>query len=269
MNLGNIEIVLHLLMKGEQEQNKLSEELGFSKQHISLMMKDMEKKGFISRYKQNRRYVVNYNGANPLVKELNRLVLLAANQKQIIDILSERNSLKTLSCFTDKSPISRKELIKSTGYERRSLGMALRSLEDKKIIYLVSKKPSAYVLNKKNTAGVSLWHISKLIYGSPVDIDRVIKHITNDDHVIISVLYGSAAKNKADEYSDVDLFVVVDTPADRERLLSKYSHLKLDLNVFSKGGFIQMLDKEPHFLKLVKEGRILKGDEMVKALITD
>lgn len=267
MNLKNIEILLHLLMRGEQEQSKLAGELGFSKQHISLIIKDMEKKGFISRYKQNRRYVVTYNSANPLVKELNRLVLLAANQKQIIDILSERNSLKTLSCFTDKSPMSRKELIKSTGYERRSLGMALKSLEEKKIIYPVSKKPSAYILNKNNTAGVSLWHISKLIHGSPDDIDRIIKHIINEDHVLVSVLYGSAAKNKTDKYSDVDLFVVVDTPTDRERLLTKYSHPRLDLNVFSKGGFIQMLDKEPHFLKLVKEGRILKGEEIMNVLI--
>jgi len=269
MNLKNIEILLHLLMRGEQEQNKLSEELGFSKQYISLIIRDMEKHGFISRYKQNRRYLVTYNSANPLVKELNRLVLLAANQKQVIDILSERNSLKTLSCFTDKSPMSRKELIKSTGYERRSLGMALKSLEEKKMIYSVSKKPSAYVLNKKNSAGVSLWHISKLIYGSPVDIDGIIKHIVNDDHVIISVLYGSVAKNKADKYSDVDLFTVVDTPVDRERLMSKYSHPRLDLNVFSKGGFIQKLDKEPYFLKLVKEGKILKGEEILEKLIKD
>jgi len=269
MNLRSIEILLHLLMKGEREQNKLPEELGLSKQHISGIIKDMEKRGFISRHKQNRSYLITYNSANPLVRELNRLVLLAANQKQIIDVLSERNSLKTLSCFTDKSPISRRELIKLTGYERRSLGMALRSLEEKKIIYPVSRKPSAYVLNKKNTAGISLWHISKLIYGSPVDIDRIIKHIINEDHVIISVLYGSAAKNKTDKYSDVDFFVVVDTPADRERIISKYSHPGLDLNVFSKKGFIQMLDKEPYFLKLVKEGRILKGEDIVNELIKD
>jgi len=254
-------------MQGEQEQKKLANKFGFTKQHTSLILRDMEKQELINRHKTQRGYKIAYNKTNPLVKKLNRLVLFAADQKEIINILGEKSSMKVLSQFMKDAEMSMKKLSELTGYTRRTILTATKSLEGKKIISRIHRKPVIYILNKKNSAGAIIWNISQYIFAN--DIEGLMRNITDEDCVRVSIIYGSQAKEKADDYSDIDLFVVVDTPADRERLMSKYSHPRLDLNVFSKGGFIQMLEREPHFLKLVKEGRILKGEEIVEKLIKD
>jgi len=98
-------------------------------------------------------------------------------------------------------------------------------------------------------------------------IENILDSIRTEESILIFVVYGSYAQTQTDTFSDIDLFVVANTEQDKEEILKKYSYPNIDLNITSKLGFIKMLKEQPYFVKQLKEGKILKGKDLLEAIL--
>jgi len=65
-------------------------------------------------------------------------------------------------------------------------------------------------------------------------------------------------------YQHADL-VVVNSPGDR-KIVEEYGHPKIQFNIYSRQGIVQLIRREPWFLTLMLDGKILKGEDFLKGL---
>lgn len=95
---------------------------------------------------------------------------------------------------------------------------------------------------------------------------EIIRKIKDDESVLILIHYGSSYRGKDDILSDIDLFVVTRDRISRGEILSRYSQKKLDLSVYSKGGFLELLRKQPDFMAHIATANVLKGKDLIEAI---
>ena len=86
------------------------------------------------------------------------------------------------------------------------------------------------------------------------------------ESVLILIHYGSSARGKDDRFSDIDLFIVTRDRISRGEILSRYSQKKLDLSVYSKRGFLELLRKQPDFMAHIATANVLKGKDIIEAI---
>lgn len=96
---------------------------------------------------------------------------------------------------------------------------------------------------------------------------RIIEGLKKDNNVLILIHYGSAAKGTPDSLSDIDLLAVTHDKMGRGEVLEKYSHKYIDLNVYSKDGFLRLLKNQPDFIRNIAGAKILKGKNIFEAVI--
>lgn len=273
MNLNSLKILAYLLMYGEKDLNGLVKVFGLSKSYLCRLVKELERHNLVKRLREDRRPLVSPNMTHLLVERLNKFLLLAGIKKEIIDLLSDKSALKVLSCFTGGVKATA-DLVKESTYSNPIVYSSLKRLEEYGVINKISSNPLRYNLNQKNNLGVLLKDISSMIFSQEIDkmtvspeIEEIFDSIKTEQSVLVFVVYGSYVQSQTDKYGDIDLFVIVNTEQDKDRLLKKYSYPNIDLNITSKLGFIRLLKEQPYFVKQLKEGKILKGKELLEALL--
>ncbi|MBI4650170.1 nucleotidyltransferase domain-containing protein [Candidatus Desantisbacteria bacterium] len=93
------------------------------------------------------------------------------------------------------------------------------------------------------------------------------EQLKNDSSVLILAHYGSSARGTIDKFSDIDIFVVTRDKISRGDIISKYSGKKIDLNVYSKKGFLELLKFQPDFIRNLSRSRILKGKDILEEVV--
>ncbi len=84
--------------------------------------------------------------------------------------------------------------------------------------------------------------------------------------MLILVHYGSSSRDASDKLSDIDLLAVTQDRISRGDILSRFSHGKIDLSVYSKSGFLQMLKTHPDFISHISKATVLKGKDIFEAV---
>ncbi len=256
-------------MHGRKTQKEIRELFKYSKSYISKLLGRLEHKGFIKRVKENKKYIVDYNLDNLLVSKFNELLLLSINRTEFIDIFMKKRVIKVLSCFKPDIVITLEVIAVKLKYSKPIIIDALKELEKQKIVARISQKPVEYKLNESKINNLLQEISAQLVSFEKIDL---MKYLLNEKSVRIIIQYGSSITPEYDKYSDTDIFVVVDIPQDKKRIeeiVDKSPYSKLHLNILSKLGFSQKIKKEPYFVKLIKEGKILKGRDIVEELWVD
>ena len=95
---------------------------------------------------------------------------------------------------------------------------------------------------------------------------KLIIEIQQEDSVLIMLQYGSSLQ-PGKKARDIDLLVVTRDRFSRGEFLSRFQHDKLDLNVFSKRGFLELIEARPEFIHSIATGKVLKGKGIFQEML--
>ena len=274
MNLYVIKYLLFLIFEGEKTTRELSQELGRSIYNASHAMGKLFELGLV-KHPDNRLRSWVANLSNSTVLLLEKLLLVSKNDKNIKNLLALPSGIYVGAQFyKDKKPVTVHTLTELTGVSRISVMKVLKKMVFLNLLKKGSGKPPLYYLFDtmlshlffKSCSEITMV-FSKKQTEKKFSVRNIIQNLLNDESVLILVHYGSSIREKDDKFSDIDLFVVTRDRISRGEILTQYSHKKIDISVYSKNGFLELLMTQPDFVANIASGKILKGEDILKAII--
>ncbi|MBN2014427.1 MAG: ArsR family transcriptional regulator [Candidatus Altiarchaeota archaeon] len=256
------EILSHLLLSGEKSVKEIAELLKISETYASKLTDRMERENLVSKKRSGRQVIVKPNTSSPLVKEFSRFVVIVGNHppytpKDFLTPESKRIITKSLI----KKPKSIKEIKKETKYSRVTINKTLKSLKKSGIVKTEDRRPRKYHTTDSPLTKALTPIIEYLELG--IRSKNVLNRIASDPRTEALVVYGSEVWGRKDELSDVDAFVVVDSP-ENVKAIKEYEQEGLELNAFSRKGLVHLIRREPWFFRLILQGKILTGEDFLK-----
>ncbi|MBM4146281.1 MAG: nucleotidyltransferase domain-containing protein [Nitrospira sp.] len=272
MNLYILKYLFLLIFEGEKNIKELSIEAGGTIYNASRAMSILHGLGLV-KHPVNR----SRSWQSDITKKMNiiaeKLLLASKYDKKIMRLFEKKSIVKIGArlCKNNKG-LTVAALISSTGLSKITVETSLRNLNENN---LVTKKPG-----KPNIYYCSDMPVSNLFFETCTKIDslfaknsrkmispgQIIKELRKDDSVLILIHYGSSARGHGDKFSDIDVLVVTRDRISRGEILSRYGNKIIDLSVYSKNGFLQMLKTHPDFISHISKATVLKGKDIFEAV---
>jgi predicted nucleotidyltransferase len=169
-------------------------------------------------------------------------ILVATNPQRILDFLV-RNP--------DKEFLSR-EIQKATKTSKAGTNFSLKDLVKAKFVKR-EKRGKFYLYSIDSTSPV----VKQLkILKTVIFLSSLIKEIRNSANKII--LYGSKSRGEDTEDSDIDLFIVTNSPKEIQRVIKERSiGKKIQLTMRTPLKYVEMETTDPTFYKEIERGIIL------------
>ena len=258
------EILSHLLLSGEMSVKEIAELLDISETYASRLTNRLKRENLVVKERTGKRVIVKPNIAAPLLRNFSRFVVIAGNYppytpKDYLTPRSKRIITKTLI----PHPKSIQEIKRETGYSRVTINKILKFLKDSKVVGTEGGKPRRYHITDSPLTRALVSIIEHL--ESDMRLGEILNRIASDSRTDAVVVYGSEVWGRKDKLSDVDAFVVVDSPKDVEAV-KEYEQEGLELNIFSRKGLVHLIKREPWFFRLMLQGKILTGKDFLKGL---
>ena len=273
MNLYILKYLFLLILEGEITSKELAEKLGEAPCNASHAMSILHKLGVISHPKNRvRSWIVD--SSNPLVLTMEKLLIISKNNSEIKNLFHFPSVILIGNWFfINKKGATINELVKKTGLSRAYVMKALDKMSSENIINKKTGKPNNYypydTLLSRLFFQVShdVLNLFSIRNDKKLSLMEIIRKIKDDESVLILIHYGSSYRGKDDRFSDIDLFVVTRDRISRGEILSRYSQKKLDLSVYSKRSFLELLRKQPDFMAHIATANVLKGKDIIEAII--
>lgn len=277
MLLYGIKYLSILTMDGEMSTRELASKAGRSISNASHAMKILHSLNLVKHPEGRVRYWIA-NIQHPLVLEIEKLLLISKGDKNIEHLLWTSSIIHVGSTiYKNPQGITLSDLLITTGLSRMSILKSLEKMEALKLIRKKRGKPNIYYPYNSPLAKLffKICDDIKDIFLYPgkeekkhISPQDIINEIKNDENVLILIHYGSSSMGKTDKLSDIDLFVVTRDKQSRGEIISKYSLGNIDLGVYSKMGFLHLIKKQPDFIASIAKANILKGKEILEAIIS-
>ncbi|MEW6108981.1 MAG: nucleotidyltransferase domain-containing protein [Nitrospirota bacterium] len=275
MRLYALKYLFLLIFEGEKTSRELAELAGDRIYNTSHAMSILQNLGLV-RHPQNRLRSWEIIPTIKLNLLLEKLLLISKNDKEIKRLLEQPAVIKIGSnIYKNKRGRSISSLVESAGISKRTVMRVLNKLVELNLLKKTGGKPHAFHVSNTTSAQVffeACGRIENLFRSKarkqvPVSPAQAIKEMAKDNSVLILIHYGSSSRGKADNLSDIDVLAVTRDKISRGDILHRYSHKKLDLNVYSKRGFLQLIKTQPDFIRNISTARVLKGDDILKAIM--
>jgi len=207
---------------------------------------------------------------------LEKLLLISKNDKEIKRLLEQPAVIKISSnIYKNRRGRVISSLVESTGISKRTVIGVLNKLVELNLLNKTAGKPHTFHVPNVTLSQVFFETCSRIenlfrnkarkqLSLSPA---QAIKEMTKDNSVLILIHYGSSSRGKADNLSDIDILAVTRDKISRGDILDRYAHKKLDLNIYSKSGFLQLIKTQPDFVRNIATARVLKGEDILKAIM--
>ncbi len=258
-------VLSHLLLSGEKSVGELAKLLGISNTYASQVTNALAEDGFAVKERRGKRVVVRPNMESSFVQNLSKFaVIVGAYPPYTPTDLMEPESKRKVIWQLKEEGKSIEDLIKNTGYSRTVIYDALRPFIKSGVVSSGEGKKKKFCVNNASPLTKPLFQLIEF-FESDIDLRSVLERISSDEKIVALSVFGSQVFGKKDGLSDVDALIVVSSPEDRD-IADEYAHPRLQINVYSRRGIVQLLRKEPWFLKLALEGRILKGKDFLEGL---
>jgi len=257
----------HLVLSGPQSVGGLARLLGVSTTYASLLASRLENDGLIVKERSGKRVLVRANQESPFMTAFSKFAVTAGAYPPFTpgDFLEPRSRRRIVWQLKNRG-MTVDALRKTTGYSRTAIYDALKPFLGTKMILASGKKDKVYSIDGRSPLAKQVLALLDMLE-SDMDLRPLIERISSDRRVLALSVFGSQAGGRKDRLSDVDAFVVVASPADRS-ISAEYAHPRLQLNVYSRKGLVQLAMKEPWFLRLALDGKVLKGKELLSGLET-
>lgn len=259
-------VLSYLLLSGEKSVGELAHLLGISNTYASQMTKALVEDGFAVKERRGKRVVVRPNMESSFVQSLSKFAVIIGAYPPYtpIDFLEPESRRKVIWQLREEGK-SIVGLARDTGYSRTVIYDALRPFIKSKVVSSGEGKRKIFSVNNASPLTKQLFKLIEF-FESDIDLRSVLEQISSNEKVVAFSVFGSQVFGRKDRLSDVDTLIVVRSPEDRD-IAEEYAHPRLQLNVYSRRGIVQLLRKEPWFLKLALEGRILKGRDFLEGLV--
>jgi predicted nucleotidyltransferase len=255
----------HLIISGSQTVGGLARLLGVSNTYASLLAGRLQKEGLAVKERAGKNVRVRPNMGSPFVQAFSGLAVATGAYPPFTPAdFMEPESRRRIVWRLRNGGMTIGALRKATGYSRTAIYNALGPFLKTKMIMVTGGKGRIYSIDKTSPlAG----HVLALLemQQSDMDLRPLLERISSDPRVVALTIFGSQVDGQKDRLSDVDALVVVESPQDR-RISAEYAHPRLQLNVYSRKGLVQLAAREPWFLRLALEGKALKGRELLTGL---
>ncbi len=257
----------HLLLSGEMSVGELAIVLDISNTYVSLVSDGLVADGFALKVRKGKRVIVRANMESPFVQSYLGFAVIVGGYPPYtpVDFLEPESRRKILWQLKNGGK-SISELAKITGYSRPAIYSSLKPFLGSDILLVGKGKTKKYCVNVASPLLKRLFEVLDF-FESDIDLRPLLEKISSDQRAVALSIFGSQAAGTKDRLSDVDVLVIVGSTKDRD-IANEYKHSKLQLNVYSRRGIIQLVRAEPWFLKLVLEGRILKGGNLLDDLMS-
>lgn len=261
----NLLALSHLLLSGAKSVGDLARLLRISNTYASQLTSALADEGFVLKERRGKRVMVRPNMESPLVQNLSKFAVMvgAYPPHTPTDFLEPESKRKVIWQLKDKGK-GIDELRKSTGYSRTVIYDALRPFLRTGMVSVSDGKRKIYSLNEASPLTGPLFQLVEF-FESEIDLRPLLERISSDERVVALSVFGSQISGRKDGLSDVDAMVVLSSPEDRN-IAKEYVHPHLQLNIYSRKGIVQLARREPWFLKLIFDGRILKGRDFLEGL---
>ena len=255
----------HLILSGSLSVGDIAETLGISNTYASLQTTNLEKKKFIIKKREGKKIIVSPNMESSFIKNLSKFVILAGIYPPFtpVDFLEPDSKRRVLWQLKDQSKTI-SELKKNTGYSRTTIYDSLRPFVKIGMLKTGEGKIKNYSVNHNSPLAEPLFQLLEFTE-SEMDQKPLLEKMASDARVIALGVFGSQITGKKDITSDIDVLVVVNSPGDR-KIVEEYGHPKIQFNIYSRQGIVQLIRREPWFLTLMLDGKILKGEDFLKGL---
>lgn len=272
MNLYALKYLFLLIFEGEKTSRELSEAARRSISNASHAMRMLSRLGLVKNpEKRVRSWVIDPTKKLNLLIE--KLILISKNDADIKSLLQLSTAIKIGSRLNrTKGGQTISSLIESTGVSRMSAIKVLNRLVTINLLRKDFHKPNKYYIAPNMSAQLFFEACKRIEQTftkdtkSEVTTKQFIRRLINDKSVLILVHYGSSSRGKGDRLSDIDLFAVTRDKISRGDILARYSYKGIDLSVYSKSGFLQLLKSQPDFISNISMARILKGRDILHAV---
>lgn len=271
MDLFAIKYLFYIIFEGEKTISELIKDVGGSQSNVSHAMSVLNKFGLVTHPdKRARPWVAD--SSNELVQLMEKFIFVSGNNPEIKQIFNQKSIILIGSEFyKNKTGVTKENLIDSTKFSKVTVIKTLRKLAQFKIISIKVGRPNIYYPCKADLATIFLnaCFLIQKVYNKKNELSpsEIIKQLENNVSVLILIHYGSSMRGTTDDFSDIDLFAVTRDKISRGDIISKYSNKKIDLNVYSKKGFLELLKSQPDFIRNLSTARILKGKDILEAVI--
>ena len=169
-------------------------------------------------------------------------ILIATNSQRILDFLAQNPGQEFLS----------REIQKATKTSKAGTNFALNDLVKAKFVKR-EKRGKFYLYSIDSTSPVAK---QLKILKTVISLSPLIKKVRNSAKKII--LYGSKSRGEDTEDSDIDLFIVTNTPKETEGVIKKGSiGKKIQLIMRTPLKYVEMETTNPTFYKEIERGIIL------------
>ncbi|UCF07957.1 MAG: hypothetical protein JSW28_10010 [Thermoplasmata archaeon] len=245
---------------------ELARLLGISNTYASQMTNALVEDGFAVKERRGKRMLVRPNMESPFVQSFSKFAVLVGAYPPYTptDFLEPESKRKVIWQLREEGK-SIQDLVRDTGYSRTVIYDALRPFIKSGVITAGGKKRKIFSVNYASPLTEPLFQVMEF-FESSIDLRPVLERISSDEKVVALSVFGSQLSGGKDGSSDVDALVVVGSPEDRD-IAEEYPHPRLQLNIYSRRGIVQLLRREPWFFKMALEGRILKGKDFLEGLI--
>jgi len=273
MKLYIIKYLFHIIFDGEMTSMEIAEESGNSIYSVSHAMGLLHSLKLI-KHPEKRPRSWEADHTSGLIKLIEKLLLVSKNDPEI-KVLLELPSVIRIGAVLQNTAngfiIS--NIIESTHISMSTLLKVLNKMVALNLLIKKPGKPHFYYI--PNTILSQLFfnicnEIAKIIgkrNEKKVSSQEIIRLLKNDKSVLILVQYGSSARGAGDNLSDIDILAVTHDKISRGNILDRYAHKKIDLHVYSKSGFLQLIKTQPDFIKNISTAKVLKGEEILRVIV--
>ena len=240
----------HLLLAGPVSVGELGRILRVSDTYSSLVATALVNKGFALKKRVGMKIIVQPNLESPFVRDFSKFVILVGAYPPYIpsDFIKPKSKRIIIKHLRNKGA-NINDIKNATMYTRAVIYNALRPFLKTGMVQVSGKRNRVYRINLSSPLTEPWFNVINRIE-SDIDMNPVLEKISSDERVIALSVFGSQVTGRKDRLSDVDAFVVVNSPKNRG-ISKEYANPRLQLNVYSRKGIVQLVRKEPWFFKLI------------------
>lgn len=151
-----------------------------------------------------------------------------------------------------------RELAKIIGISHMTISRKMKELLKENVVdFSREGKNKVYFLKKTIEAKTYAYitenyKLLKLIEKYP-DLRRILEKIQKDKRINMAIMFGSYAKGKAKERSDIDIFIETKNQKIKEEIQDIDSRVSVKIGEYKKGDLFKEIDKNHVIIKGVKE----------------
>lgn len=255
----------HLLLSGSRSIGDIAETLGISDTYASILISKLEKERIVIKKREGKKIIVSPNMQSSFIKALSKFVILAGIYPPYtpVNFLEPESRRRVLWQLRDESKTI-SEMRKNTGYSRTTIYEALRPFVKIGMVSAGKGKIKNYSIDYNSPIAEPFFQLLEFTE-SEIEQRPLLDKLSSDERVIALGVFGSQILGKKDGISDIDVLVIVNSPGDRV-ILEDYQDPKIQFNIYSRQGIVQLIRREPWFLTLMLDGKILKGQDFLKGL---